>query len=330
MKKHSINAYSRHLYLLAAILFIFPSLFFMGSCFRKDQPEKEKPRVTMPIKSFEQTKPPASEEVSKDGEPVPENNISGPEKTVPPEEQEPVPQSPVKPSPPVGPAQPVELPPPAELPPSPESLPSAESPQIESPHQVENQAPLNSQAPVESATQVEQPKGEKEPVKKVGYCKTQKGDSLFKIAGRKDVYGDSNKWPSLFRLNMDLLNEIISDKDSLHKELPEGLELNFILPSRLNENLLAVKGMDWVISAHSGRSLKKIVPISIMLMKNGYKVYITRATVRGEAWMRVRVGFFKDQSEAKAAADKIMTILKTSNSWVLRTGKVEKEEYGGY
>jgi len=129
---------------------------------------------------------------------------------------------------------------------------------------------------------------------------------------------------------MALLNEIRWNKDSLHEELPEGLELKFILPSQLNENLLAVKGLDWVISVHSGKSLKKIVPIAIMLMKNGYNVYITRATVHGEAWMRLRVGFFKDHSEAKAAAQKIMTLLKTSNSWVVRIGKVEKEEYGGY
>jgi hypothetical protein len=187
-----------------------------------------------------------------------------------------------------------------------------------------------------------------------GYYRSQKGDTLFKIAGRKDVYGNPMKWPSLFRLNIDRLGRIKVAKnfqlkwssvfqlnmdklggmkvveDFQHEELPEGHVLRFFTPDEVQKNLAETIEKEWVVSVLSSQTPKKLVPPAITLMKNGYRVYIARATVKGKEWMRLRVGFFEDRGDAAAAGKKIMSTLNADDIWVARIGKEELGEFAGY
>jgi hypothetical protein len=187
-----------------------------------------------------------------------------------------------------------------------------------------------------------------------GLYSVRKGDTLFKIAGLQDVYGDSIKWPSLFRLNLDELGRLkVADKfqlqwssifqlsgdrlgelkvvkDFQHEELPEGLTLRFLTPKEVQQNLVKIGHMDWVINVLSSQSSQELVPFAVKLMKEGYRIYLARATVKGEEWMRLRVGFFENRSDAASAGQKIISLLNSDEIWVTRIGKEELEEFGGY
>jgi hypothetical protein len=187
-----------------------------------------------------------------------------------------------------------------------------------------------------------------------GYYKVQKGDSLFKIAGRKDVYDDPLKWPSLFRLNMDSLGEMKVAKafnvkwSSLFKlnpdtsdamkvleafeteELPEGLNLKFVTEKEAKKNLDKAAQKIWVVNVISSQNTKALVPPAISLMKNGYRVYISKARVKEQDWMRLRVGFFETYREADDVGKKIMSMLGEDEAWVTRIAQSELEEFVGY
>jgi len=162
-----------------------------------------------------------------------------------------------------------------------------------------------------------------------GYYIVKKGDSLSSIAGRDDMYGDPLKWPIIYRLNMDKLATLETGEDFLESELPEGVMLKMITPDEAKENLERRLHNVWVVNVLSATTNKKIIPVAIRLIKNGYPVYITRATVKGKDWMRLRVGFFKNKTEADTEGKKIMSLLNLGNSWVTKIAK-ELEEFGGY
>jgi hypothetical protein len=162
-----------------------------------------------------------------------------------------------------------------------------------------------------------------------GYYIVKKGDSLSSIAGRGDVYGEPLKWPILYSLNMDKLDTLEEGEDFLGRELPEGVMLKIITPDEAKENLGRRLHNVWAVNVLSATTNEKIIPVAIRLIKNGYPVYITRATVKGKDWMRLRVGFFKNKTEANAEGKKIMSLLNLGNSWVTKIGK-ELEEFGGY
>ncbi|HDZ89503.1 MAG TPA: AAA family ATPase [Deltaproteobacteria bacterium] len=168
-----------------------------------------------------------------------------------------------------------------------------------------------------------------EGVESDGYYKVNKGDSLASIAGLKAVYDDPLKWTSLLRLNLDTLGSMRAGQNFEHRELPEGLHLRFITPEEAVINLKEVKGKPWVINILSARTLERIVPYAVKLIKNGYHVYLTRTDIKGDEWIRLRVGFFKTVPDAVAAQKEIASILHIDDSWVTRIGK-ELEKYGGY
>lgn len=165
---------------------------------------------------------------------------------------------------------------------------------------------------------------------KHGYYTVQKGDSLSKIAGHKDVYDDPMKWTSLFRRNMDKFNGMEITADFQNKELPKGLDLNFLTVSQVVENLQKLGQEVYTVNVLSSETQKKIVPRAITLMKNGYNAYICRAMVKGKKWLRLRAGFFDSYSKAVAAGDHIMSILEGTNVWIAKIDKSELEEFGGY
>ena len=80
----------------------------------------------------------------------------------------------------------------------------------------------------------------------------------------------------------------------------------------------------------SSRTSKKIVPAAVKLMKNGYRVYISSAVVKGQKWMRLRVGFFADRSKASESGKKIISLLKADGTWIAGLEEQEIKEFGGY
>ncbi len=155
-----------------------------------------------------------------------------------------------------------------------------------------------------------------------------KGDSLYRIAGRKEVYNDPMRWPSLFRLNMDKLDQMKVGEGFQHKELPEGLELRFTPPSEAAENLDKLGPKPWVVNVMSVENPGRIVPAAIALMKKGYRVYLSKARIKGRDWVRLRVGFFKDSAEAGAVRKEIMPLVK--DAWLAKIGNRELKKFGGF
>jgi len=163
-----------------------------------------------------------------------------------------------------------------------------------------------------------------------GYYIVKKGDSLSSIAGRDDVYGDPLKWPILYRLNMDKLDALEAGEDFLGRELPEGVMLKIITPDEAGRILKRRLNNLWVVNVLSATTKGEIIPSAIRLIRSGYPVYITSAKVKGGDWIRLRVGFFKNKTEADTEGRKIMTVLDIANSWVTKAGKRELEGFGGY
>lgn len=164
----------------------------------------------------------------------------------------------------------------------------------------------------------------------IGYYIARKGDSLSGIAEREDVYGDPLKWPILYRLNINKLGELQLGEGLPDREVPEGLRLRILTPHELRENLKRIAHNVWAVSVLSGTTNREIIPPAIRLIKNGYPVYITRVKVKEKDWMRLRVGFFKNRTDAEKERKKIMSMLDLDASWITKVAKQELEEFGGY
>ena len=186
---------------------------------------------------------------------------------------------------------------------------------------VEEKAPKKTEAVSEEIETV---------LEEVGYYKVRSGDSLFTAAAREDVYGDPLKWPALYRLNMSKLENMTLGEDFPERSLPEGLMLKIITPEEVKENLKNRANNFWVINVRSSTNKGKIIPPAISLIKNGYPVYITRATVKGKDYMRLRVGFFQTRSQANEEGKKIMALLSLADSWANKIGPKEFEEFARY
>jgi len=163
-----------------------------------------------------------------------------------------------------------------------------------------------------------------------GYYITEKGDSLSRIAGRKDIYGNGLKWPIIYRLNMKELDDMAKDENFPNTEIQEGIRLKIISSLEVQENLTKNPKDYWIINAISSPEERSIVPYAIKLIRNGYPAYITRVDIKGKEWMRLRVGFFKQREEAEENGKKLMDLLGVSDIWTTKVGDIERGEFGGY
>jgi hypothetical protein len=163
-----------------------------------------------------------------------------------------------------------------------------------------------------------------------GYYVVKKGDTLAAIAARKDVYQDHLKWPILLRFNLDQLSHLPADADFQDKELPSGMKMKIVMPRNVKPS--SKKGGDriWVVNVLSSKTSDKIVPPAVTLIEKGYPMYIARADVQGEAWMRLRMGFFAKRAEADELGKKIKDLMNFKDSWTARVDKKEYEEFGGF
>jgi hypothetical protein len=164
-----------------------------------------------------------------------------------------------------------------------------------------------------------------------GHYRVRKGDTLLTIAGREEVYGDPLKWPAIYSLNMDVLGRMRASGKLLNAKLREGVYLNYVTPKGASHNLKALGDKLWVVDVASARSQNGLVEAAVLLMKNGYHVYLTKCPVAGEEWIRLRVGFFQGISEALAAGQEMKSLLGMSKDpWIVMINEDELQAYGGY
>lgn len=163
-----------------------------------------------------------------------------------------------------------------------------------------------------------------------GYYITERGDSLSKIAGRKDVYGDILKWPIIYRLNMGVLDGLAKDVTFPNAEIPAGIRLKIPTSLEVQENLTKSPKDYWIINVISSQEEEAIVPHAIKLIRSGYPAYITTADINGKEWMRLRVGFYGQKEAADREGKKLMEILGFTDIWTTKAGDIERGEFGGY
>lgn len=158
----------------------------------------------------------------------------------------------------------------------------------------------------------------------------QDGDTLVKIATRKDVYNDHLKWAVIYRDNREIL--------AGHKKRPyfpdtgltKGMILNYTTDDEFQLNLLKQQGNHYVINVLSSPDIEKINPITVKLIDKGFFTYITGTKVNGKDWYRLRVGFFNTRSDAQETGQKIKGLLGISEIWAVKIEDNEFREFGGY
>ncbi len=164
----------------------------------------------------------------------------------------------------------------------------------------------------------------------VGYYTVKKSDSLSRIAGREDVYGDTLKWPILYRHNLDKLSGRKIAEDFPYRKLHEGMRLKIITPKELRKIQQKRADHVWAVNILSVSDERELVPQAVRLIKEGYTVYFTRVKVKGKDWMRLRLGFYKSKKEADTEGKKVMALLKLVDSWSVKIGEKEFAKFCGY
>ncbi len=168
------------------------------------------------------------------------------------------------------------------------------------------------------------------PVKEASY-KVRKNDSLSDIAGRQEVYGDTLKWPSLFRLNRSALEKMRVTESFPVEKLPEGLRLKYVSRDEAVTRLAEVADKLWVLDVASAKSMNGVVPSAILLMRKGYHAYLTRSQLAGEEWIRLRVGFYKDILEALKVSDEVKALLNLAETPMpVKIERKELERFAAY
>ncbi len=163
-----------------------------------------------------------------------------------------------------------------------------------------------------------------------GFYLVKKGDSLSSVAAQRDVLKDPLKWPILLRLNRDKLGDWAAREDLPDRELPQGSKLKVITAHEARASLKKETRTLWVVNVLSATTSAEIVPPAVKLVKQGYPVYIVRANAKGKEYMRLRVGFFKNRSEADEVGNKIKEQLNFKDSWSTKADKEEYEEVAGF
>jgi cell division septation protein DedD len=168
---------------------------------------------------------------------------------------------------------------------------------------------------------------EAEPDTEEGSYLVQPGDSLAVVAGREDVFGDPLKWPVLFQLNREKLSGMTLDERLPERALPEGIRIRYRLGPEERGRTERRTEQTWVVNVISSPTADRIDGPAARLLERGYPVYISRAVVKGQKWMRLRVGFYESRDAAVKAGGRLQEILDQEDSWPVRIGPEETAEF---
>ncbi len=166
---------------------------------------------------------------------------------------------------------------------------------------------------------------------RAGQYRTNEGDSLIRVAGLREIYADPLMWPSLLRLNPEVLKFAWESEALPYRELPRGTELRFITREEAEAERINLGNRFWAVNVASFEQDRLMGAPVISLVRSGYRPYITEARVKGVEYKRLRVGFFKDRSEAGAAANEIQRTLKlAARPWIQEVSREEFNKHAGY
>ena len=148
----------------------------------------------------------------------------------------------------------------------------------------------------------------------------EEGDSLWKIASKKDVLGDPWKWKTILIQNKEKINyTIFSEETGQWKVMvdagkrlivkPEDTEKTATSFDKTRKKRYAVQ----LMSLNTDQ-LEKAVDIVKMLIKQGYHAYLyrtrdkikSRSLSKAQHFYRIRVGFYETEGEALAVGEDIV------------------------
>jgi cell division septation protein DedD len=87
------------------------------------------------------------------------------------------------------------------------------------------------------------------------------------------------------------------------------------------------RGKFWVINAMSTQEPEKAARTIASLQKTPHMVYQYEAEVKGQKWLRVRVGFFKDREEAERTGLQLAKEFDLPEPWIVTPGPLELAQY---
>jgi len=163
-----------------------------------------------------------------------------------------------------------------------------------------------------------------------GVYVVKKGDTLAGLAARQEIMQDPLKWLILLRLNRDKLGDQPIGADFAARELLPGMKLRFITPREAKDGVEKPLGPMWVVNVMSASEVGEVVPPAVILTREGYPAYLTRAYVKGKAYLRLRVGFFPNKNEAVEQGEKIKKLLGFEAFWATKVDDVEYKEIAGF
>jgi len=125
-----------------------------------------------------------------------------------------------------------------------------------------------------------------------------------------------------------LKQEELVKKEEVNKEVMEKDEI--IKKEGVIEKEGVIKKENWVVHVASVRTRELAMVQKEQLMAAGFPAYSVPAKVRGEDWIRVRVGFFNSRGEAQKAGEQIeRKFIAKGPYWITKISKKEMEDLLG-
>lgn len=148
----------------------------------------------------------------------------------------------------------------------------------------------------------------------------EEGDSLWKIARRKDVLGDPRKWKTILIQNQEKINyTIFSEETGQWKVMVDAGKRLVFKPKegdRSNTSFDRTRKKRYAVQLMSLNvdQLEKAVDIVKMLITDGYHAYLYRtrdkikppSSSKAQYFYRIRIGFFETEQEALDIGEEVV------------------------
>ncbi len=110
-------------------------------------------------------------------------------------------------------------------------------------------------------------------------------------------------------------------------EEEKGEEVASVTPAKKQEIPPPASSKGWAVQVNSCRSYTQAKNLQERLRNRGLGAYITEATIKGEKWYRVRIGFYSTKEEAVETGKKVVSEFKTKDYWPIQPPKKEIEKH---